>query len=81
LPGIAAGVLALDGLARSGKARELLDAATERYDVARSIIRNQGDGDVAWQAADSAAAALRTASALLHVPLPALIPGDGPAPG
>ena len=77
LPGIAAGVLALDGLAGSGKPRELLDLATERYDVARSIIGKRGNGRVAADAADAAEAALRTAGELLHVPLPAVPVADG----
>lgn len=77
LPGIAAGVLALDGLALSGKPRELLDLATERYDVARSIIGRRGNGRVAAQAADAAESALRNAGELLHVPLPAAPVANG----
>ena len=76
LPGVAAGILALDGLAQSGAAHDLLDSATERYGVARTIVLTRGNGDIAGAALDAATAQLRNAASLLKVPLPAFLEPD-----
>lgn len=50
LPEIASDLLALDGLARHGPARNALDRAAERYGVARDVLSRDGDLAVAAQA-------------------------------
>jgi len=67
LPALADGILALDGLARTGPARELLTRATIRYRSARRLVAGGKDG-AAKQAIVEGRQALSEAADLLGVP-------------
>jgi hypothetical protein len=68
LTAVAADLTRLDGLAREGTARELVDGAAERYAVARDLVSAGGDPVTAERAVTDAAEALDRAARLLHVP-------------
>ena len=68
LTAVAGDLTRLDGLAREGTARDLVDGAAERYAVARDLVAAGGDPVTAERAVDDAAGALRRAARLLHVP-------------
>jgi hypothetical protein len=68
LTAVAADLTRLDGLAREGTARDLVDGAAERYAVARDLVTSGGDPATAERATADAAAALDRAAHLLHVP-------------
>lgn len=68
LPGLAEGILALDGLARDRAAKDLLTLAATRYRTARDLVRIGQDGPAALAAARQAQDALTEAARLLGVP-------------
>lgn len=77
LPDLADGILALDGLARSGPASEHLVEATQRYRSARRLIADGKDGAAAAKAVLEGRKALTAAAHLLDVPnVPGTLPAD-----
>lgn len=75
LPALAQGILALDGLARSGPARDLLTTATMGYRSARRLVADGRDGAGATTAVRAARAALTDAADRLGVPhVPGTLP-------
>lgn len=77
LPDLADGILALDGLARSGPASEHLVEATQRYRSARRLIADGKDGAAAAKAVMEGRLALTAAARLLGVPnIPGTVPAD-----
>lgn len=68
LTAVAADLTRLDGLAREGTARDLVDGAAERYATARDLLSAGGDPPTAEHAVADAAEALDRAARLLHVP-------------
>ncbi len=80
LPALADGILALDSLARTGPAGELLTRATARYRAARRLVSDGNDGAAAEQAVREGRQALTDAAALLDVPnVPGTLPTVGAA--
>lgn len=75
LPVLAAGILALDGLARTGPAREQLARATIRYRAAGRLVADGQDGAGAAKAVLEGRQALTEAARLLDVPnVPGALP-------
>ncbi|ACV80407.1 hypothetical protein [Nakamurella multipartita] len=68
LPEVAAGILALDGLARSGPSQDRLTTATMQYRSARRCVADRRDAAAAAAAVRSARTALTEAADLLGVP-------------
>jgi MYXO-CTERM domain-containing protein len=71
-------LLQLDGLARHGRSRELVTSAAERYEVARDLLLQGGDLDVARAALGEASELVADAATELQVPLAGS--GDGRQP-
>jgi len=68
LPDLAAGILAVDGLAQEGRPAELVDRAVERYRAALDLVRDAQQPGPAWEAIEQSRAALQEAAELLGVP-------------
>ncbi|MCG8915431.1 hypothetical protein L6E12_06480, partial [Actinokineospora sp. PR83] len=64
---LAGEIARLDGLARDGRAAELVTGATERYAVARDLLVADGDLPTARGAAETARDRLTEAAGLLGV--------------
>jgi hypothetical protein len=69
LTAVAAGIAHLDDLAKGGKAAQLLTSASERYQVARDLVIDEGDLPTARAALTEASSQVAAAAKLLGVPM------------
>jgi hypothetical protein len=77
---VAGRIVDLDGLAEDGTARDEVDAAVERYRVARDVLTDDGDLRVAGEALDAAERHLVSAGRIVDGP-PAAPSGTPEPPG